>query len=141
MNPLDNILSRLDGVKRTPRGYVARCSNLDHRDKSPSLVVSEAPDGRVLIHCFAGCDPVDILAGIGLELKDLFPESHLSQSERQQYHAQAKRREYAALFEHERLVAKIAQHRIESGERLDAANDARHQLAEKRLRKLEAYYG
>jgi hypothetical protein len=27
----------------------------------------------VLVHCFAGCNPVDILSAVDLELADLFP--------------------------------------------------------------------
>ena len=136
---LDNILTRLDKVKKTPRGFVARCPA--HRDKSPSLAISEAPDGRVLLHCFGGCRTEDVLAAIGLELKDLFPESHLTPPQRQQYASQAKKRHFARLCEHEFLVRKIGQNRIAAGERLDAANDARLRLAEQRIQKLEVYYG
>ncbi|HVS15501.1 MAG TPA: hypothetical protein VMV46_16375 [Thermoanaerobaculia bacterium] len=32
----------------------------------------ELEDGRVLAHCFAGCDPAAVLEAIGLELRDLF---------------------------------------------------------------------
>ena len=31
-------------------------------------------DGRVLLKCFAGCDTKDILAAIGLTMRDLYPE-------------------------------------------------------------------
>lgn len=46
-----------------------------HDDKSPSLSVRETEDGRVLIHCHAGCGASDVLAAIGLTLADLFPEA------------------------------------------------------------------
>ena len=42
-----------------------------HDDRNPSLSIREAED-RVLIHCFAGCPPADVLAAIGLELADLY---------------------------------------------------------------------
>lgn len=43
-----------------------------HEDRSPSLSVKEADDGRVLVHCFAGCETADVLAALGRTLADLF---------------------------------------------------------------------
>lgn len=43
-----------------------------HDDRAPSLSVSEGDDGRVLVHCHAGCDPQDVVRAMGLEMKDLF---------------------------------------------------------------------
>ena len=71
---IDTILSRLNNVKKTSKDneYSALCSA--HKDKSPSLSIKELPDGRVLINCFAGCSPSEILGSIGLSLEDLFPQ-------------------------------------------------------------------
>jgi hypothetical protein len=70
---VDRLLERLDRPKRTgPGAYLCRCPA--HEDRSPSLSVREAEDGRVLIHCFAGCSPESILAAVGLGFDDLFPE-------------------------------------------------------------------
>ena len=70
---IEKILSRLDGVKkRGPQGYMAKCPA--HNDKTPSLALTELSDGRILIKCFAECSPVSILAAVGLELGDLFPD-------------------------------------------------------------------
>jgi hypothetical protein len=67
------LLSRLDKVRRTGAGrWVARCPA--HDDKSPSLAVRELGDGRVLVHCFSGCSAPDVMAAVGLEMGDLFPE-------------------------------------------------------------------
>lgn len=69
---IENLITRLDGVKRTgPGRYIARCPA--HADKSPSLTVTEK-DGKVLFHCFAGCEPANVLAAIGLTFNDLYPE-------------------------------------------------------------------
>jgi hypothetical protein len=69
----ENLLSRLDRVKRTgPGRYQARCPA--HADKGPSLAVRELDDGRVLIHCFAGCDVHEVVQAVGMTLSDLFPE-------------------------------------------------------------------
>jgi putative DNA primase/helicase len=43
-----------------------------HDDRSPSLSVSKANDGTVLVHCHAGCSSADVLAALDLELRDLF---------------------------------------------------------------------
>jgi hypothetical protein len=42
-----------------------------HDDRNPSLSV-DYRDGKVLLHCFAGCEVTQILAKLGLELSDLF---------------------------------------------------------------------
>jgi hypothetical protein len=69
----DTLLSRLDKTKTTgPGRWVACCPA--HQDKRPSLHIKECDDGRVLVHCFTGCSVGDILAAVGLEFSDLFPE-------------------------------------------------------------------
>ena len=72
MSALDLLLSRLEGVRKSGRGYVARCPA--HNDKSPSLSVVETDDGKILVHCFAGCTALSIVQAVGLTLADLFPE-------------------------------------------------------------------
>jgi hypothetical protein len=42
-------------------------------DRNRSLSVGETDDGTVLIRCFAGCGPTEILGAVGLDLRDLFP--------------------------------------------------------------------
>lgn len=65
---------KLDKVKRTGKGTWTACCPA-HADKGPSLSIRETDDGRVLLHDFgAGCSAVDILAAVGLELRDLYPE-------------------------------------------------------------------
>lgn len=68
-----SILERLEGVRKSGSDkYVARCPA--HADKSPSLSVREMSDGRVLIHCFAGCETEAILSAVGLSFRDIMPE-------------------------------------------------------------------
>lgn len=72
--PADTLLSRLDGVRQTgPGRWLARCPA--HDDRRPSLSIRETDDGTVLIHDFGGCEAVDVIAAVGLELADLFPDS------------------------------------------------------------------
>lgn len=71
-NPIDTMLSRLEGVKRTgDNTWLARCPA--HTDKSPSLSIRNTDSGAVLVHCFAGCTVHEVVSSIGLELNDLFP--------------------------------------------------------------------
>ena len=50
---------------------MARCPA--HGDRSASLAVREGTDGRVLLHCFAGCTFNEIVAALHLEPRQLFP--------------------------------------------------------------------
>ena len=70
---IDALLSHLDGVKETgPGKYLSRCPA--HDDRSPSLSIKDGDDGRVLIHCFAGCEPQSVLDAIGMTFSDIMPE-------------------------------------------------------------------
>lgn len=76
--PLEVLLSRLDGVRASGRGWVAKCPA--HIDRSASLSLAEGRDGRALVKCFAGCEVLDVLRAVGLELADLFPQRIADQS-------------------------------------------------------------
>ena len=68
------ILSKLDGVRQTGAdSWLARCPA--HDDRRPSLSIRELPDGRVLLHDFAGCSVEDVLAAVGLDFDVLYPPS------------------------------------------------------------------
>jgi hypothetical protein len=69
--PIGRVLAHLEGVHRSGAGWVARCPH--HEDKQASLSVREADDGKVLIHCFAGCPNLSVVASAGLSMVDLFP--------------------------------------------------------------------
>lgn len=71
-NPAENFLARLEGVKRTDDcRWMAPCPA--HKDKRPSLSIRELGDGRVLIHCFAGCSVDEVTRAAGIEIAELFP--------------------------------------------------------------------
>ena len=69
--PLDLFLSSLSEATQGAGGYVARCPA--HDDRHPSLSVGEGDDGRVLLHCHAGCSPEAVVGAMGLTMADLFP--------------------------------------------------------------------
>lgn len=65
------LLSRLEKVKETGADrWVACCPA--HADRSPSLSIRD-DDGKVLLHCFAGCSAIDVLAAVGLDWDAVFP--------------------------------------------------------------------
>lgn len=68
---VQKVLDRLENVKPSGSGWTARC--VGHDDHRNSLSISEGKDGRVLLYCHVGCDIKDIVAQLGLTLKNLFP--------------------------------------------------------------------
>ncbi len=70
----DEIVSRLEGLKKTGKSFVALCPA--HDDGKQSLSIAEGDGGRVLLKCFAGCPVEAILSAIGLEMKDLFTNTN-----------------------------------------------------------------
>jgi hypothetical protein len=66
-----SIGERFEDFQQNGRGYKARCPA--HNDTNPSLSISEGKDGRILIHCFAGCQTAVVLAKVGLRMADLMP--------------------------------------------------------------------
>lgn len=80
MSALENLLAKLDGVRRNGRDHgVARCPGPVHQngDRHPSLTWREKPDGTLLVKCLAGCETYDLLAAVGLNFSDLFPEKYM----------------------------------------------------------------
>jgi len=65
---LENVLERLQGVKRTGSGWLARCPA--HDDSNPSLAISKGNDGKVLLYCHAGCKYEDIIKSLNMDVMD-----------------------------------------------------------------------
>ncbi|MFI5891944.1 AAA family ATPase [Actinoplanes sp. NPDC051513] len=59
------MLPKLDGVRPSGGGYMARCPV--HDDSSASLSLSVGKDHPVVMHCHAGCQSEDVLAALGLD--------------------------------------------------------------------------
>lgn len=74
------LLDRLDNVRSRGSGRWSACCPA-HPDKTPSLSIRET-DTRILLHCFGGCEPKQIVAVLGLELKDLFTDNPTSHGQR-----------------------------------------------------------
>jgi hypothetical protein len=51
------------GARRVGQNrWMARCPA--HRERTPSLSIAEGRDGRALVHCFAGCEQIDVIAAL-----------------------------------------------------------------------------
>src|SRR5262249_23541996 len=71
MTPIETLLAKLPGARKTGNGWSARCPA--HDDRKASLSVSEGDDGRALVKCHAGCDTAAILSAIGPTFAHLSP--------------------------------------------------------------------
>lgn len=127
----DALLSRLDAVKHTGHGrWIARCPA--HDDKHPSLVIRELDDGRVLVHCFAGCSVEEVIAAVGLTFDALYPERALG------HHFKPERRPFPAAdilqcVAFEALIVSIAASNIANGIPSSDEDRARLSRASERL--------
>ncbi len=110
----ETLLGRLDRVKQTGAGrWIAACPA--HDDKNPSLSIRELDDGRLLAHCFAGCDVHSVLAAVGVEMVDLFPapiSHHAAGVRPNHWHAA---REALRVLKHEVLLVAVAAENIVAG--------------------------
>jgi putative DNA primase/helicase len=75
-DPLSEVLARLRSRGIEPRksgsGWSSRCPA--HEDRTPSLSIHCGQDGRVLVHCHAGCRFADVTASLGLSPSELFSD-------------------------------------------------------------------
>jgi len=137
MNPLNNILATLDNVRPYGKGYRATCPN-GHKSKG-NLIINRGNEGCVLLRCYAGCSALEIVHGLGLELKDLFerPPANMTDEEKRQRRRQAKQSQWKAALKNlplEIAVLEIAAGQIANGKPLDEADQQRLILAGTRIR-------
>lgn len=127
----DILLQHLRKIKRTrPGNWLACCPA--HDDKSPSLTVRELDDGRVLVHCFAGCSVEEILSAVGLTFSDLFPEKEIQ-------HGKPERRPFPAVdilraIAFEALIVYLAARALSTGSPLSDYDQERLLVAAGRIR-------
>lgn len=134
-----DFLSRLSRVHQSGRDrWMARCPA--HADRGPSLSIRLAQDGRILLHCFAGCGASDVVEAMGLTLSDLFarPLYHRAKPVSRVLSPSEALRALA----HEAGVVAIAAADIAEGKALSAQDASRVCLAAGRLAAaLEVIYG
>jgi hypothetical protein len=129
MSHLENLLSRLAKVKGRAGNYTACCPA--HEDKSPSLAVKEQ-DGKIILHCFAGCSVENIVGAVGMDMTDLFPPS-----DKPAYTPQPKVRFFASdllrVIALEAAIVSVAAYDMAHGKELPKADLDRLQLAYQRI--------
>ena len=70
---IKDFLNRLEGVQPNSNGWMACCPA--HDDRNPSLSISEGEEGRILLKCFARCEPEAIVQAMELGMEDLFNDN------------------------------------------------------------------
>jgi len=68
---IQEFLWRFHAPKPLGTGWMVRCPA--HEDGTASLAVGAGQQGRIVLHCHAGCEPASIMSALGLKLGDLFP--------------------------------------------------------------------
>lgn len=81
-------ISKALGGRKAGDGWTARCPA--HDDRTPSLSIRDADDGKLLVHCHAGCDQEQVLAA--LRTRGLWIERGLRHLSRAKRHAVVERR-------------------------------------------------
>lgn len=74
---LQDLLSRLHNVRGEGTQCTACCPA--HDDRNASLSIGKGDDGRILLHCHAGCSVDDIVSALGLKLSDLYEKPTAAQ--------------------------------------------------------------
>jgi putative DNA primase/helicase len=66
---VEALLARLQGVRKNGKGWQALCPA--HADKNPSLSISVGGDGKILVHCHAGCSQESVFSAMKVEPREL----------------------------------------------------------------------
>ena len=127
VKPIEVILPRLDNKKSYREGWRADCPARQHKSRN-TLWISERDDGSIGMHCFAGCEPLEVLHAIGLELRDLFPKSMEDRSprernERRQFGRIAKYEAARSSLERAARIIWVAGLQLRAGESLNSIDE------------------
>lgn len=138
MSGLELLLSRLEHLQRSGKGWRAACPACGGRSRK--LSVGEADDGRVLLHCFGGCEAAAVVQAAGLTIADLFPERLVADTpdERRRRQRLARESQWGAALEAldlESAVVLVAAKQLQQGELLSDEDALRFLQA---IRRIEA---
>ena len=141
MTPVEKMLGMLTKVKGRNGSWTACCPA--HADKGPSLAIRENDDGRVLVHCFAGCETLSVLQALGMSMTDLFPPD----SKRREYPVEGKKSMKPAFYatdlmriiSFEALVVSICAYDMGQGKKLSDGDRDRMKLSQQRIEEAIKY--
>ena len=68
-DPFELVVSRLNRPRQSGDGVTAHCSG--HDDRHESLSVQRGTERAVVLRCFAGCQPADILRALGFSDEEI----------------------------------------------------------------------
>jgi hypothetical protein len=140
MTPAERFVQRLSKVKGRNGSWTACCPA--HEDKSPSLSVREADDGRVLVHCFGGCDVHSVLGAVGMDMSDLYSDRE-ERLDSDQVGKPLKPAFYASdllrIASFECLVVMIAAYDMRRGKKLSEEDMTRLETAQQRIEEVIQY--
>lgn len=139
MTPIENFLSRLEAVKGRSGAFTARCPA--HNDRGPSLAIREADDGRVLLHCFAGCETESVLHAVGMDFEDLFPQSRAPVEGKPRVKPAFYASDLIRVLSFETLVVSICASDLRKGQPLSEADHERLLVAQQRIQEVAHYAG
>ena len=128
--PVTSLLDRLDNVQRHGDRWRAACPSHDSKSKD-SLSIRETSGGQVLLYDHGGCNALEVLHAVGLEMKDLYPApitGNMSAQKRQQLRRAFQKSELRAIVSplaSEGAVVLCAALQVQKGEPLDADDMAR----------------
>jgi len=141
MTNIEQLLGRLERVKGRNGSWTARCPA--HDDKGPSLAIRYVDDGRILLHCFAGCQVESVVSAMGMDMGDLFPPD----DKRLDYPVRGKKRLKPAFYasdlirilSFEALVVSICASDVRKGKKLSDEDNERLKVAQQRIEEVMQY--
>ena len=141
MTPVERMLGMLTKVKGRNGSWTACCPA--HNDKGPSLAIRETSDGRVLIHCFAGCETLNVVQAFGMDMTYLFPPD----DKRREYPVEGKKSLKPAFYasdlmriiSFEALVVSICAYDLSQGKKLSEGDRERMKLSQQRIEEAMKY--
>ena len=128
--PTERVIALLEEVSQTGTDrWMALCPA--HQDGTASLSIREGDDGRVLLHCFAGCGGGEVVDALGLNMYDLF--ERLPESDRNTPGGLPRRaappipaRDALSILHEEALVVCFVAARLEEGESVELHGEHLH---------------
>ena len=133
---VDVLWSRLPKVRRTGKDSWRAACPAHQGTNATALSIRDAGGGKILIKCFHGCDTLDILQSVGLDMTDLFADDvrdYKTISEAKYGEVKFYPRDLLSIIQFEARLVAMAAFSIEKGIRLSADDIKRLKTAQNRI--------